>query len=737
MSIKQEMRTSGMWPRCLVGGLLAVGVVPHLAWGKTITIAKIDDPAPGAPEGAVFRGFGFPLVNNAGQVAFEASLTGTGVGTTNDFGIWRDTTLIARAGDPAHGIDGGANFSTFNFLVLNDAGQVAYRASLTGTGVDGTNDDGIWRDTTLIARAGDPAHGIGGGVHFSGLFTPVFNDAGQVAYQASLTGAGVDTTNDFGIWRDTTPIARAGNPAYGIGRGANFSTFNFLVLNDPGQVAYRASLTGAGVDTTNDFGIWRDTTLIARAGDPAHGIGGGANFSTFNNPVLNDPGQVAYEASLTGAGVDTTNDFGIWRDTTPIARAGDPAHGIGGGTNFSTFNFLVLNNTGQVAYEASLTGAGVDTTNDFGIWRDTTLIAREGDPAHGIGGGVNFRGFNNPVLNDTGQVAYRAFLTGTGVDTTNDSGVWITGPNGQSLLVARKGDDLAGRTISNLALRVGSGGSDGKPRSFNNASQVAYHATFTNGDQGIFLYTPDLRWIGPDSGHWDDSGADSNWTIGQAPAHVHDVSIDPDTDLTVTAPTAFTPVKSLTVGGGSGKVTLRFGLDGSDVGAGDSRISALEALSLDGTLDLAMAAGFTPAYGDTFDILGYATRDGAFAQVNGAILSPELALGQFYNDTNGVLRLLATAPGDANGDLVVDIADFGMLAGNFNQPGTWETGDFDGDGITNINDFGLLAANFNGDFNDLAAAAESLGITIPEPTTAVVIGTLSGLLWLRRRRAAS
>ncbi len=140
---------------------------------------------------------------------------------------------------------------------------------------------------------------------------------------------------------------------------------------------------------------------------------------------------------------------------------------------------------------------------------------------------------------------------------------------------------------------------------------------------------------------------------------------------------------------------------------------------------LELMTSFTPNYGDTLDILTYGLRSGVFSEVTGAIISPVLALGQFYDDANGVLQLLTTAPGDANGDLIVTIDDFGMLAGNFNQPGTWETGDFDGDGMTNITDFGLLAANFNGDFNTLMAAAESLGATIPEPST---LGVMAALL---------
>ncbi len=164
------------------------------------------------------------------------------------------------------------------------------------------------------------------------------------------------------------------------------------------------------------------------------------------------------------------------------------------------------------------------------------------------------------------------------------------------------------------------------------------------------------------------------------------------------------------------------------------QLNVTDNVSLNGTLDITTPEGFTPNYGDVFDVLTYDTRSGLFDQVNGAILSPLLALGQFYDDANGVLQLLTTAPGDANGDLIVTIDDFGVLAGNFNQPGTWETGDFDGDGMTTINDFGLLAANFNGDFNTLMAAAESLGISIPEPGTATLLGLAVLGVTTRRQR---
>jgi hypothetical protein len=51
--------------------------------------------------------------------------------------------------------------------------------------------------------------------------------------------------------------------------------------------------------------------------------------------------------------------------------------------------------------------------------------------------------------------------------------------------------------------------------------------------------------------------------------------------------------------------------------------------------------------------------------------------------------------GDANRDRSVNIADFSIVAANYNQPGTFGEGDFNYDGLVTIADFALLGARFN------------------------------------------
>jgi len=74
--------------------------------------------------------------------------------------------------------------------------------------------------------------------------------------------------------------------------------------------------------------------------------------------------------------------------------------------------------------------------------------------------------------------------------------------------------------------------------------------------------------------------------------------------------------------------------------------------------------------------------------------SPATFLGRPVTPTSVLFRY--TRLGDANLDATVNIADFALLASNFNT-GTslWSRGNFNYDGTVNIADFALLAGNFN------------------------------------------
>jgi hypothetical protein len=219
---------------------------------------------------------------------------------------------------------------------------------------------------------------------------------------------------------------------------------------------------------------------------------------------INNAGHTAFLASLAGDGVDETNDQGLWLDASGtlslLARSGDAAPGTPAGVNFAPFGFgdmlLGLNNAGDIAFRGNLTGAGVTSANNQGLWSgdvgSLSLVARTGDQAPGTPNTVRFSNLSRPTLNHAGQVAFRGDLTGTGVYTSNNLGIWATDQDGALQLIVRKGAALEVapgdlRTVSDLGFVYDSGNSDGRASAFNDLGQLVFWAKFTNGTQGVFV----------------------------------------------------------------------------------------------------------------------------------------------------------------------------------------------------------------------------------------------------------
>jgi len=122
-------------------------------------------------------------------------------------------------------------------------------------------------------------------------------------------------------------------------------------------------------------------------------------------------------------------------------------------------------------------------------------VALSEDAAPGTDAGVNFDSLSSPVLNGAGQTAFRAGLTGTGVDGNNDEGIFAEDLLGVLTLIAREGDlldvddgigiDL--RTISTIGFSGATGNEDGRASGFNDLGQLVFSASFTDGTSGIFV----------------------------------------------------------------------------------------------------------------------------------------------------------------------------------------------------------------------------------------------------------
>ncbi len=488
------------------------------------TILLTGDEAPTPGENTSFRGFFNVVLNETGQLAFNATLAGAGVDRTNDFGIFGysdgKVNLIARAGDSVSGFEPDVTFSSFGGgfggPVLNNQGQTAFLATMIGTHLDTSNGSGFFLESdgklNLVARSGDLVPGAKSSVNLGFLFPVVLNDLGQMAFLAGLTGAGVDSTDDRGIFFATSEsvrfVTRSGDTAPVTELGTTYDGFDVPTLNDLGQVTFRASLAGSDVDFTNQQGFFVETqdsvTSLVRWGDEAPTTVAGDRFSNITRIARNEFGQSAFHAFVNGPGelsrglfLDSNGSLDLLvRDGAPLPSAESGVHITGFSTN------IALNNVGRVVFKGFLAGAGVETDNRKGIFSafgDTLeLVARTGDVAPDTEPGVYFSDFATPVLNDTDQIAFLAHLSGTGVDNSNDRGIFATDTAGNLRLVAREGDlfDVNPepfvteyRTISGVAFVNDSRGNDGRPRSFNNAGQLALTIGFTDFTGGLFVAT--------------------------------------------------------------------------------------------------------------------------------------------------------------------------------------------------------------------------------------------------------
>ena len=419
-------------------------------------------------------------------------------------------TLVGREGFAAPTGPAGALYRRLAYPVLNETGAVAFggamREGVAGVTVD--DNGAIWSSgggaTAIVAREGSQAVGTAAGVEFATLIDPTMNNSGQSAFRATLSGAGVTAANDEGVWSQKLGllglIARAGNAAPGTPAGVNFDRFTagYPSINDAGNVSFRGILAGAGVTTANDSGLWVErggaVALVAREGNQAAGLEAGTNYGSFSEPVLNSAGQTAFVASLVG-GLNAKNvAFFAETANTPavVVRKGDAAPGGPASSVFANFTSPLFNASNDFAFNATISGPNVLTSNNDGVWSklDGILkpIALEGSAAPGAAAGVLFSSFSELAMNANGQIAFLGTLTGAGVTAANDGGIWATTAAGELRLIAREGSPLApdqSGDVSALYFAGGSNNEDGQRSGFNDRGELAFMATLVGGSSRI------------------------------------------------------------------------------------------------------------------------------------------------------------------------------------------------------------------------------------------------------------
>ncbi|MEM7807285.1 MAG: choice-of-anchor tandem repeat NxxGxxAF-containing protein [Planctomycetota bacterium] len=285
--------------------------------------------------------------------------------------------------------------------VLTPGGNVFFQANITGEGIAGAKNNGVFlhdgTSTSTVFTAGRAAPD-GNGVFRSSSGLVASGDT-SVFFLSDLRELNPGSSSNVGLFHwdngafskiirkgDSLP---GGNGVFANSRGSHFST------NGSGVLAFPAVLQDTNGGTLDDSGIYqlRDGGIveITREGSPAPSTSGGSSgrFDDVNSveTSVNELGQVAFLANLLDDAGGETDDVGLFfydpiDGITAIARTDELLNGAVVKSLFFTPDISYgsavsgLNDLGQVAFGARVnnqTGFAMLWTMDARIIGDANL----------------------------------------------------------------------------------------------------------------------------------------------------------------------------------------------------------------------------------------------------------------------------------------------------------------------------------------------------------------------------
>ena len=192
---------------------------------------------------------------------------------------------------------------------------------------------------------------------------------------------------------------------------------------------------------------------------------------------------------------------GIWADDANgirqlVVRTGTIAPGTVADV-FASLSDPVYNSNNAVAFTGTLKiGVGdvvtLPVNNSVGIWSNDGgtlhMVARQGQQAPGLASGAVFASFGQFVLPDQGGasnmggVVLLANVSGKGVVSASNQGIWAVDTSGKLQLVLRTGGSLNGKVITGLAFLTSATQEAGQTRSYSQSTgDLLVKCTFSDG----------------------------------------------------------------------------------------------------------------------------------------------------------------------------------------------------------------------------------------------------------------
>ena len=292
----------------------------------------------------------------------------------------------------------------------------------------------LYNYETVALPDGTPTHLPGEEFGYVSLGGHSLSEAGHITFLASR----ILFVDENGTHRTVADFA---DPAPGTGGGIFwFVNSSGPALSSSGDIAFRADVVLG--DVAN--GLFVDSSGLVSAavlnGEIAPDTGGGT-YRNFVIHAINNSGDIAFRASIAGG----TNSVGIfvWSggSVRAIALNGDPAPGTAG--IYSVLRDIAISDSGDVAFTSDLSVGGIGIFVDVG--GTVRAVALTGDPAPGTAS-ATYESPRNPTFSATGAIAFDTALSGvpdTGYMGFDKHGIFVD-LNGVDTAIVLVGQDVPG-----------------------------------------------------------------------------------------------------------------------------------------------------------------------------------------------------------------------------------------------------------------------------------------------------
>jgi hypothetical protein len=453
------------------------------AGGAPVRVAGLGDAAPGT--GGTFGTLSVISFNNRGEELASANIVGGSGGSGLFVGDITGVRKVVANGDANP--FGGTFPSPGPVPALNNAGQVAFQAS--GALWIDTPATGISRVVNTGDAAPPPLGGTFNTLNAGNL--QAFDDAGDIASLAVVSGSAVSNLGLF-RFRPSNPVEVVAyrNQAAAGAAGESFNSFTGISINDTGVISFRATLVGGSVLN----GIFQQTgsnppVNIALDGQ-ATTLSGGGSYSFANTTVTETlDNNSVYVGSEIPGGAANYAEFLLSGGAPTILM--NTADALPAGARVSLRTFRVGAAGDSVGFMAQHTGGRSSLAVHNITSQATTVLTTDGDAAPGTGGGLlRLTTVNTVFLNAGGTVVFSARIIGGSVPS--NTGIFLGTPGSGLTKVVANGDvapGTGGRTFSGSALNVVT------PSPINDAGQVVFSTTLLPavpgpGIRAVFVWSP-------------------------------------------------------------------------------------------------------------------------------------------------------------------------------------------------------------------------------------------------------